>query len=146
MINTNLSQFFRSFFYLFTGFIIFDFLRTLVRPIISGLSLDFSNVFHYLLYIKIFWKFSITNNSLFCIFALTCVGVAILMKDRRKSLWQTIISKEQRTASFAAVGLFTFLTLAIVSVIYLPDIIYDYTHDQCLSSFWYCFDFLKVIN
>ena len=143
MINTNLSQFFRSFFYLFTGFIIFDFLRTLVRPIISGLYLDFSNFFHYLIYIKIFWKFSITNNSLFCIFALTCVVVAILMKDRRKSLWRTIISKEQRTSSLAAVGLFTFITLTIVSVIYLPDIIYDYTHDQCLSSFWYCFDFLK---
>ena len=143
MINTNLSQFFRSFFYLFTGFIIFDFLRTLVRPIISGLYLDFSNFFHYLIYIKIFWKFSITNNSLFCIFALTCVGVAILMKDRRKSLWRTIISKEQRTSSLAAVGLFTFITLAIVSVIYLPDIIYDYKHNQCLSQWWYCFDFLK---
>ena len=143
MINTNLSQFFRSFFYLFTGFIIFDCSRMLVRPIISGLSLDFSNVFHYLLHVKYFWEFSITNNSLFCIFALTCVGVAILMKDRRKSLWQTIISKEQRTASLVAVGLFSFLTLAIVSVIYLPDIIYDYTHDQCLSSFWYCFDFFK---
>ena len=143
MMKANTSQFFRSFFYLFTGFIIFDFLRTLVRPIISGLSLDFSNVFHYLLHVKYFWEFSITNNSLFCIFALTCVGVAILMKDRSKSLWQTIISKEQRTASLAAVGLFTFITLAIVSVIYLPDIIYDYTHDQCLSSFWYCFDFLK---
>ena len=143
MINTNLSQFFRSFFYLFTGFIIFDCARLLVRPIISGLSLDFSNVFHYLLNIKYFWEFSITNNSLFCIFALTCVGVAILMKDRSKSLWQTIISKEQRTASLTAVGLCTFITLAIVSVIYLPDIIYDYTHDQCLSSFWYCFEFLK---
>ena len=143
MINTNLSQFFRSFFYLFTGFIIFDCSRVLVRPIISGLSLDFSNFFHYLIYIKIFWKFSITNNSLFCIFALTCVGVAILMKDRRKSLWQTIISKEQRTASLAAVGLFTFISLTIVSVIYLPDIIYDYTNDQCLSQWWYCFDFLK---
>ena len=141
MINTNLSQFFRSFFYLFTGFIIFDFLRTLVRPIISGLSLDFSNVFHYLLHIKYFWEFSITNNSLFWIFALTCVGVAILMKDRSKSLLQTVISKEQRVASFTAVGLFSFLTLAIVSVIYLPDIIYDYTHDQCLSQWWYCFDF-----
>ena len=143
MINTNLSQFFRSFFYLFTGFIIFDCFRVLVRPIISGLSLDFSNVFHYLLYVKSFWEFSVTNNSLFWIFALICVGVAILLKDRRKSLWQTIISKEQRTASLAAVGLFTFITLTIVSVIYLPDIIYDYTHDQCLSSFWYCFDFLK---
>ena len=143
MINTNLSQFFRSFFYLFTGFIIFDCLRVLVRPIISGLSLDFSNVFHYLIYIKSFWEFSITNNSLFWIFALICVGVAILMKDRSKSLWQTIISKEQRTASLTAVGLFTFITLAITALVYLPDIIYDYTHDQCLSQWWYCFDFLK---
>lgn len=143
MINTSLSQFFRSFFYLFTGFIIFDCSRVLVRPIISGLSLDFSNVFHYLLHVKYFWEFSVTNNSLFWILVLTCVGVAILIKDRRKSLWQTIISKEQRTASLTAVGLFTFITMAIVSVIYLPDIIYDYTHDQCLSSFWYCFNILK---
>jgi exosortase/archaeosortase len=116
-----------------------------VRPIISGLSLDFSNVFHYLLHVKYFWEFSIINNSLFWIFALICVGVAILMKDRSKSLWQTIISKEQRTASLVAVGLFTFITLAIVSEIYLPDIIYDYTHDQCLSHWWYCFDFLKKL-
>ena len=143
MMKANTSQFFRSFFYLFTGFIIFDCLRVLVRPIISGLSLDFSNVLYYLLNIKYFWEFSVTNNSLFWIFALTCVGIAILMKDRSKSLWQTVISKEQRTASLTAVGLFTFITLAIVSVIYLPDIIYDYTHDQCLSSFWYCFNFLK---
>ena len=143
MINTNLSQFFRSFFYLFTGFIIFDCSRVLVRPIISGLSLDFSNVFHYLIYIKSFWEFSITNNSLFWIFALTSIGVAILMKDHSKSLWQTIISKELRTASLTAVGLFSFLTLAIVSAVYLPDILYDYAHDQCLSQWWYCFDFLK---
>ena len=143
MINTNLSQFFRSFFYLFTGFIIFDCSRLLLRPIISGLSLDFSNVFHYLLYIKSFWEFSITNNSLFWIFALTSIGVAILMKDHSKSLWQTIISKELRTASLTAVGLFSFLTLAIVSAVYLPDILYDYAHDQCLSQWWYCFDFLK---
>ena len=143
MINTNLSQFFRSFFYLFTGFIIFDCARVLLRPIISGLSLDFSNVFQYLLHVKYFWEFSVTNNSLFWIFALICVGVAILMKDRRKSLWQTILSKKQRAASLAAVGLFTFITLAIVSVIYLPDIIYDYTHDQCLSQWWYCFDYFK---
>ena len=143
MINTNLSQFFRSFFYLFTGFIIFDCSRMLVRPIISGFSLDFSNVFHYLIYIKSFWEFSITNNSLFWILALICVGVAILMKDRSKSLWQIIISKEQRTASLVAVGLFSFLTLAIVLAIYLPDILYDYAHDQCLSQWLYCFDFLK---
>ena len=143
MMKANTSQFFRSFFYLFTGFIIFDCSRILVRPIISGLSLDFSNVFHYLIYIKSFWEFSITNNSLFWIFALTSVGVAILMKDHSKSLWQTIISKELRTASLVAVGLFSFLTLAIVSAIYLPDILYDYAHDQCLSQWWYCFDFLK---
>ena len=117
MINTNLSQFFRSFFYLFAGFIILDCSRLLVRPIISGLSLDFSNVFHYLLHVKYFWEFSVTTNSLFWIFALICVGVAILMKDRSKSLWQTIISKEQRAASIVAVGLFTFITLTIVSVI-----------------------------
>ena len=143
MMKANTSQFFRSFFYLFTGFIIFDCSRMLVRPIISGLSLDFSNVFHYLIYIKSFWEFSITNNSLFWIFALTSIGVAILMKDHSKSLWQTIISKELRTASLTAVGLFSFLTLAIVSAVYLPDILYDYAHDQCLSQWWYCFDFLK---
>ncbi len=131
MINTNLSQFFRSFFYLFTGFLVLDFGYMLLKPIIKG---------YHVLY---FLEFSIANNSLSWIFALLCIAVAILMKDRSKSLWQTIISKEHRTASLTAVGLFTFITLAIVSVIYLPDIIYDYTHDQCLSSFWYCFNFLK---
>jgi|TARA_B100000315_G_scaffold201297_1_gene193717 hypothetical protein len=131
MINTNLSQFFRSFFYLFTGFLVLDFGYMLLKPIIKG---------YHVLY---FLEFSIANNSLSWIFALLCIAVAILMKDRSKSLWQTIISKEHRTVSLTAVGLFTFLTLAIVSVIYLPDIIYDYTHDQCLSQWWYCFDFLK---
>ena len=131
MINTNLSQFFRSFFYLFTGLLVLDFGYMLLKPIIKG---------YHVLY---FLEFSIANNSLSWIFALLCIAVAILMKDRSKSLWQTIISKEQRTASLTAVGLFSFITLAIVSVIYLPDIIYDYTHDQCLSSFWYCFNFLK---
>ena len=89
--------------------------------------------------------FSLKNHNapFLLVLALTCVGVAILIKDRSKSLWQTIVSKDQKTASLAAVGLFTFITLAIVSVIYLPDIIYDYTHDQCLSQWWYCFDFLK---
>ena len=89
------------------------------------------------------WQYSMTLNPLSWTLALICIVLAILIKDPRKSLWQTIISKERRIASLTAVGLFTFLTLAIVSVIYLPDIIYDYTHDQCLSSFWYCFDFLK---
>ena len=39
--------------------------------------------------------------------------------------------------------LFSVIVLSIVAVTYLPDIIYDYKHDQCLSSFWYCFNFLK---
>ena len=89
------------------------------------------------------WQYIMTFNPLSWTLALTCIVLAILIKDPSKSLWQTIISKEQRAASLTAVGLFTFITLTIVSVIYLPDIIYDYTHDQCLSSFWYCFDFLK---
>ena len=131
MINTNLSQFFRSFFYLFTGFLVLDFGYMLLKPIIKG---------YHVLY---FWESSLITNPLSWIFALLCIAVAILMKDRSKSLWQTIISKDQKTASLAAVGLFTFITLAIVSVIYLPDIIYDYKHDQCLSQWWYCFDFLK---
>lgn len=131
MINTNLSQFFRSFFYLFTGLLVLDFGYMLLKPIIKG---------YHVLY---FLEFSIANNPLSWIFALLCIAVAILMKDRSKSLWQTIISNEHRTASLTAVGLFTVITLTIVAVTYLPDILYDYTHDQCLSSFWYCFDFLK---
>ena len=131
MININLSQFIRSFFYLFTGLIIFDFAYILLIPIIKG---------YHVLY---FWESSLITNPLSWIFAVLYIEVAILMKDRSKSLWQTIINKEQRTASLVAVGLFTFITLTIVSVIYLPDIIYDYTHDQCLSQWWYCFDFFK---
>ena len=131
MTRTNIFQSFRSFFYLFTGFIVLDFGYVLLKPIIKG---------YHVLY---FWEFSIANNPLSWIFALLCIAVAILLKDRSKSLWQNIISKELRAASFTAVGLFTFITLAIVATTYLPDIIYDYTHDQCLSQWWYCFDFLK---
>ena len=131
MINTNLSQFFRSFFYLFTGLLVLDFGYMLLKPIIKG---------YHVLY---FWESSLITNPLSWIFAVLCIEVAILTKDRSKSLRQTIISKEQRTASLSAVGLFTVIILTFVAVTYLPDIIYDYKHDQCLSSFWYCFDFLK---
>ena len=131
MINTNLSQFFRSFFYLFTGLLVLDFGYMLLKPIIKG---------YHVLY---FWESSLITNPLSWIFAVLCIELAILMKDRSKSLWQTIISNEHRTASFTAVGLFAVITLTFVAVTYLPDIIYDYTHDQCLSSFWYCFYFLK---
>ena len=131
MIKNNTSQFFRSFFYLFTGLLVLDFGYMLLKPIIKG---------YHVLY---FWESSLITNPLSWIFAVLCIEVAILTKDRSKSLWQTIISKEQRAASLSAVGLFTVIILTFVAVTYLPDIIYDYKHDQCLSSFWYCFDFLK---
>jgi len=131
MINTNLSQFIRSFFYLFTGLIIFDFGYILLIPVIKG---------YHVLY---FWESSLITNPLSWIFAVLLIEVAILTKDRSKSLWQIIISKEQRTASLSAVGLFTVIILTFVAMTYLPDIIYDYKHDQCLSQWWYCFDFLK---
>ena len=131
MININLSQFIRSFFYLFTGLIIFDFGYILLIPVIKG---------YHVLY---FWESSLITNPLSWIFAVLCIEVAILTKDRSKSLWQIIINKEQRTASLSAVGLFTVIILTFVAMTYLPDIIYDYKHDQCLSSFWYCFDFFK---
>ena len=128
MINTNLSQFIRSFFYLFTGLIIFDFGYILLIPLIKG---------YHVLY---FWESSLITNPLSWIFAVLLIEVAILTKARSKSLWQIIISKEQRTASLSAVGLFTVIILTFVAMTYLPDIIYDYKHDQCLSSFWYCFN------
>ena len=128
MININLSQFLRSFFYLFTGLIIFDFGYILLIPVIKG---------YHVLY---FWELNLITNPLSWIFAVLCIEVAILTKDRSKSLWQIIISKEQRTASLTAVGLFTVIILTFVAMTYLPDIIYDYKHDQCLSSFWYCFN------
>ena len=131
MFNTNLSQFIRSFFYLFTGLLIFNFGYILLIPVIKG---------YHVLY---FWESSLITNPLSWIFAVLLIEVAILTKDRSKSLWQVIINKEQRTASFTAVGLFTVIILTFVAMTYLPDIIYDYKHDQCLSSFWYCFDFFK---
>ena len=129
MINTNLSQFIRSFFYLFTGLIIFDFGYILLIPVFKGYDVLY------------FWESSLITNPLSWIFAVLLIEVAILTKDRSKSLWQIIISKEQRTASLTAVGLFAVIILTFVAMTYLPDIIYDYKHDQCLSSFWYCFDF-----
>ena len=129
MININLSQFIRSFFYLFTGLIIFDFGYILLIPVIKG---------YHVLY---FWESSLITNPLSWIFGVLCIEVAILTKDRSKSLWEIIINKKQRTASLSAVGLFTVIILTFVAMTYLPDIIYDYKHDQCLSSFWYCFDF-----
>jgi len=131
MINANTSQFFRSFFYLFSGLLFLDFGYMLLKPIIKG---------YHVLY---FWESSLITNPLSWIFAVLCIEVAILTKDRSKSLWQIIINKEQRTASLTAVGLFTIIILTFVAMTYLPDIIYDYKHGQCLSSFWYCFDFLK---
>ena len=131
MFNTNLSQFIRSFFYLFTGLLIFNFGYILLIPVIKG---------YHVLY---FWESSLITNPLSWIFAVLCIEVAILTKDPSKSLWQVIINKERRTASLTAIVLFTVIILTFVAMTYLPDIIYDYKHDQCLSSFWYCFDFFK---
>ena len=131
MINTNLSQFIRSFFYLFTGLIIFDFGYILLIPVFKGYDVLY------------FWESSLITNPLSWIFAVLLIEVAILTKDRSKSLWQIIINKDQKTASLTAIVLFTVIILTFVAMTYLPDIIYDYKHDQCLSSFWYCFDFLK---
>ncbi len=131
MININLSQFISSFFYLFNGLLIFNFGYILLIPVIKG---------YHVLY---FWESSLITNPLSWIFALLCIEVAILTKDRSKSLWKIIINKDQRTASLSAIVLFTVIILTFVAMTYLPDIIYDYKHDQCLSSFWYCFDFFK---
>ena len=131
MMNANTLQFFRSFFYLFTGLLVLDFGYMLLKPIIKG---------YHVLY---FWESSLITNPLSWIFAVLLIEVAILTKDRSKSLWQIIISKEQRTASLTAVGLFAVIILTFVAMTHLPDIIYDYKHGQCLSSFWYCFNFLK---
>ena len=131
MIKNNTSQFFLSFFYLFTGLLIFNFGYILLIPVIKG---------YHVLY---FWESSLISNPLTWIFGVLCIEVAILTKDQSKSLWQIIINKEQRTASLTAVGLFAVIILTFVAMTYLPDIIYDYKHDQCLSSFWYCFDFIR---
>ena len=131
MMNANTLQFFRSFFYLFTGLIIFDFAYILLIPIIKG---------YHVLY---FWESSLITNPLSWIFAVLLIEVAILTKDRSKSLWQTVINKEHRTASLTAVSLFAIIMFTIVVATFLPDIIYDYKHDQCLSQWWYCFEYFK---
>jgi len=131
IIQNNISQFFQSFFYLFVGILIFDCAFMLIKPLIYG--------YYYLS----FWDWSLTNYPLNWILSILCIEVAVLTYDRKKSLWQSIINTKYKTASLSAVGLFNLIVLSMIAVIYLPDIIYDYKNDQCLSSFWYCFDFLK---
>ena len=134
MIKNNSSQFFLSFFYLLTGFIILDFGYLLLKPFIYG--------YHFVY----FWDFSMSNNTLSWIVAGSFIVLAILLRTPNKSFIEMVYNKEKRTASYYGMGVFSVLffgTMFFIIAPYVSDIIYDYKHDQCLSSFWYCFDFLK---
>ena len=134
MINTRLSQFFRSFFYLLTGLIIIDFGVLLLKPLIHG---------YHILY---FWDFTFRSNSLFFLVFFIIVTIAIVLRQPNKSIWQMVFNKENKRASYLGISLFSIVFIVVMYGIlspYISNIIYDYTHDQCLNSFWYCFDFLK---
>ena len=134
MINTNLSQFFRSFFYLLTGLIIIDFGVLLLKPIIHGYNILY------------FLDFSFRSNPLFFLVFFITVTIAIVLLQPNKSIWQMVYNKENKKASYLGISLFAVVFIVVMFGVLYPlisNIIYDYTHDQCLSSFWYCFNFLK---
>ena len=132
MFINNTSQFLLSFFYLVTGFIVLDFgYLLLLKPLLSGYQ-----------YVS-FWDFSIYSNMLSWIIAGTCIVLAILLRSPNKSFFEMIYNKERRTASFYGIGIFTILFIGLMYLIISPyvfDIIYDYRNNQCLDSFWYCFN------
>ena len=77
------------------------------------------------------------------IIASTCIVLAILLRSPNKSFFEMIYNKERRTASFYGIGIFTILFIGLMYLIISPyvfDIIYDYRNNQCLDSFWYCFN------
>ena len=134
MINNNTSQFFRSFIYLFTAFIILDFITVHLRPFIYGHHVAFT------------WDLIFRSNPVFFLIFFIAVTTAIILRQPNKSIWQMVYNKENKKASYLGISLFTLVFIAVMFGILYPlisNIIYDYTHDQCLSSFWYCFDFLK---
>ena len=134
MTRTNTSQFFLSFFYLVTGFIILDFGYLLLKP--------FFLEYHYVY----FWDFSMSNHMLSWIGAGSCIVLAILLRTPNKSFIEMVYNKEKRTASYYGMGVFVVLFTVMMFLIiapYVSDIIYDYRNNQCLDSFWYCFRFLK---
>ena len=132
MFINNTSQFLLSFFYLVTGFIVLDFAYLLLlKPFLLGYQ-----------YVS-FWDLSIYNNMLSWIIAGTCIVLAILLRSPNKSFFEMIYNKERRTASFYGIGIFTILFIGLMYLIISPyvfDIIYDYRNNQCLDSFWYCFN------
>ena len=132
MFINNTSQFLLSFFYLVTGFIVLDFgYLLLLKPLLLGYQ-----------YVS-FWDFSIYSNMLSWIVAGTCIVLAILLRSPNKSFFEMIYNKERRTASFYGIGIFTILFIGLMYLIISPyvfDIIYDYRNNQCLDSFWYCFN------
>ena len=131
MTRTNTSQFFLSFFYLLIGFIILDFGYLLLKPFILG--------YHYIY----FWDFSIHNNILSWIGAGSCIVLAILLRTPNKSLFEMVYNKEKRKASYYGIGVFSVVFVGMMFLIiapYVSDIIYDYRNNQCLDSFWYCFN------
>ena len=134
MTQTNILQSFRSFFYLLTGLFILNFGILLLKPLIHG---------YHILY---FWDFTLRSNPLFFLIFFIVVTIAIVLLQPNKSVWQMVYNKENKRASYLGISLFSIVFVSLMYLIlspYISDIIYDYTHDQCLSSFWYCFDFLK---
>jgi ABC-type uncharacterized transport system permease subunit len=134
MINTNTSQFLRSFIYLFTAFIILDFITVHLRPFIYGHHVAFT------------WDLIFRSNPVFFLIFFIAVTTAIILRQPNKSIWQMVYNKENKKASYLGISVFALVFIAVMFGILYPlisNIIYDYTHDQCLSSFWYCFDFLK---
>ena len=134
MTRTNTSQFFLSFFYLLTGFIILDYGYLLLKPFIYG--------YHFVY----FWDLSMSNNMLSWIGAGSCIVLAILLRTPNKSFIEMVYNKEKRTASYYGMGVFAVVFVGMMFFIiapYVSDILYDYRNNQCLDSFWYCFNFLK---
>ena len=134
MINTNFPQFFRSFFYLLTGLIILDFFILHLKPFIYGRHVAAS------------WDLILQSNLVYFLIFFYVVTAAIILRQSNKSIWQMVYNKENKKASYLGISLFAFIFMIVLFGILGPlisNIIYDYTHDQCLYSFWYCFDFLK---
>ena len=134
MINTNTSQFFRSLFYLFAGLIIIDFVALHLNPFIYGHHIAFT------------WDLIFRSNPVFFLIFFIAFTTAIILRQPNKSIWQMVYNKENKKASYLGISVFALVFIIVMFGILYPlisNIIYDYTHDQCLSSFWYCFDFLK---
>ena len=84
-----------------------------------------------------------SNNTLSWIVAGGCIVLAILLRTPNKSFVEMVYNKEKRTASYYGMGVFGVVFVGMMFFIiapYVSDIIYDYKNNQCLDSFWYCFN------